>query len=396
MAHGDNADISAGRIVVLADDRTGALETAALIAQRIGIGVAVHLGTDPIFGVGRHAGTGTVTVVDIGTRHAAPAMAARRAVENSANTARQLHKIDSTLRGNWAAELVAAAAQRDCAVVVVPSFPAVGRICRGGVVLEHGLPVHQGPAGADPLGPIRSSRPSEMLREADAHDVVEVADHAELSAWLRRTRTGFAVCDAEDQESIAALANAWSLTSNVVFAGTAAAVAAAVSAIWETPARSAAPTPLGQLPEHTSPAFELGLLRTGRVLIVCGSLHRIARKQLQTLERLTENNRNGRISIEATPLPAHHVLSPDAAGETAETLSIRVRERLVGEQFDALVVIGGDTTAALLGADPVIVQGTLGEGTAVFTWKDHLVVTRAGGFGGGDSLARLLGVKIVP
>ena len=51
-------------------------------------------------------------------------MAATRAVSvDSIDAARYAHKIDSTLRGNWASELVARHAATGHPVLVVPAYP---------------------------------------------------------------------------------------------------------------------------------------------------------------------------------------------------------------------------------------------------------------------------------
>ena len=51
------------------------------------------------------------------------------------------HKIDSTLRGNWAAEIRARAHVTGLRVLVVAAWPAMGRTCIGGVVHVRGASV---------------------------------------------------------------------------------------------------------------------------------------------------------------------------------------------------------------------------------------------------------------
>ena len=73
-----------------------------------------------------------------------------------------MHKIDSTLRGNWAAEL-AALVEGGRRVVLIPSHPACGRVCIGGVVYVDGVPVAETEHGNDPRLPVRSSRAGDAL-----------------------------------------------------------------------------------------------------------------------------------------------------------------------------------------------------------------------------------------
>jgi uncharacterized protein YgbK (DUF1537 family) len=57
------------------------------------------------------------------------------------------------------------------------------------------------------------------------------------------------------------------------------------------------------------------------------------------------------------------------------------------------MIIGGDTAAAVLGAEPMVVGGTLAPGVPWSRRADGtgpLVVTKAGGFGHRDTLVDLL------
>jgi uncharacterized protein YgbK (DUF1537 family) len=110
-------------------------------------------------------------VVDLGSRHLSPGEARERAAALSSGP-RIGHKIDSTLRGNWADELVARAEQRP--VLLVPALPEFGRVCSGGEVLEHGRPVHEGAAGTDVRRRVTSSRPAVHLRAVGAASVHEL------------------------------------------------------------------------------------------------------------------------------------------------------------------------------------------------------------------------------
>ena len=101
------------------------------------------------------------TVIDLRSRHVA-ADEARRRIAASTSAAHRVHKIDSTLRGNWSAELTAlvGAGRR---VVMIPSHPRAGRVCVRGVVYVNGVPVAESELGNDPRLPVRSSRPSDSL-----------------------------------------------------------------------------------------------------------------------------------------------------------------------------------------------------------------------------------------
>ncbi len=232
-------------------------------------------------------------MVDGQTRHLTPARAAEVVVAESSSHAskviQQLHKMDSTLRGNWAHELVALS-QHNTPIVVVPAFPSLGRTCRGGVVRAGGLPVHQGPAGTDPLTPVTTSRPKDMLEGAGATHVVELESAPDLAAWLRNDRQGIAVCDADDNASVELLARAWSDDAHhvqlrpAIFAGTAFSVAAAVAALGSSDDDERTDRDSNAL------GYVRSALRTGVVLVVCGSLHTTARAQLRALQELASRS----------------------------------------------------------------------------------------------------------
>ncbi|CAN0492439.1 unnamed protein product, partial [Phaeothamnion confervicola] len=115
--------------LIAADDRTGALEVAGACA-RDGAPVAV------VAGISNHVRV--PGVVDLATRHLSASTAAERArtVDRVDVASVHAHKIDSTLRGNWAAEIAARHGASGRPVLVVPALPALGRICRDGTVLE--------------------------------------------------------------------------------------------------------------------------------------------------------------------------------------------------------------------------------------------------------------------
>jgi 4-hydroxythreonine-4-phosphate dehydrogenase len=368
-------------LLVGADDRTGALEAA---------GASADAGTGPVWVGSSAAGaTGSVAVVDLGSRHLAPAEAAARAATLDAVDHRAAaHKIDSLLRGNWAHELVArqASGRR---VLVVPALPSAGRACVAGVVVEDGRPVGQGAASTDPRHPGGSSRPADHLREAGASAVTELAGVEALAAWLAGSDgASFAVCDAVTEVDLAAIAAAWSGRTDVLIAGTAATVAAAAASLT---------TGLAAGPPALAPA----------ILVVCGSLHAMARRQVAHLGALgvavaepgsflgtvTDSLRIGRPAAVVSPLSREPLVPAPAALEMAEQLATTARELAAAVAVGTLVVVGGDTAASVLGPEPLMVGGTLAPGTPWARRVDGdgpIIVTRAGSFGTRSSLAELV------
>lgn len=361
-------------LLVVADDRTGALETAAILADRIGspIGVSAWPSRpDP-------AGTG-IAVVDLGSRHLSP-IDARARIAALETTGRVGHKLDSTLRGNWPDELAAWAGRRP--VLLVPALPEQGRTCVDGIVLDHGRPVHEGDAGSDVRRRVYSSRPAELLRGAGVHDVVELGERSAVGAWLSDP-VGVAVADAESTDDIAATVAEWEgAPDEVVLAGTSAVIGAAA-------------------PDHGTRSAPPGT--AGPILIACGSVHPVARAQLAEAERagvtvttIADDITAGRLRdahelVLATEIPVGDIDEPLAVA-AASTLAAGVDDLRRAVGLGALVVVGGDTAAAVFGRATVSVQGTVTPGTAWATVDgfDMPVITRSGGFGSDRSLVDLV------
>lgn len=122
-------------LVVIADDLSGAAESAAGFLSRSG---AVSLRLRP----GAQDGS-DVTVFDLHSRRSDPAQAGRdvRTVLHSAAGFAVVKKIDSLLRGNIAAE-VAELTRDGSPVIVAAGLPALGRMVRDGVPLVDGVPLH--------------------------------------------------------------------------------------------------------------------------------------------------------------------------------------------------------------------------------------------------------------
>ena len=308
-------------LVVTADDSTGATEAAAACADA---GWAVE-----VVPFGLSSSTDGCVVVDLRSRHVDPDEARRR-ISAVVTTARRVHKIDSTLRGNWAAELSAlvAAGRR---IVLIPSHPPAGRVCVGGVVLVDGVPVAESEHGNDPRLPVRTSRPSELLPAA------ELAGPVELAAWLVESEASVAIVDAQSLDDIDQLVSATLKSENVVIAGSASVVGAVARACSPNPIAPALPDPL--LP--------------GPVVAVCASLHPASRAQMRAL-------------VESG---VDVVVSSDDRRGDPEVVAAEVADRAhaavaaVGAR--SVILVGGDTAAAFIGDSVVVVFGSVDVGISL-------------------------------
>ena len=369
-------------LLVAADDRTGALETAGILADRLVTPVGVSAWpTCP------GPGEVGVAVVDLGSRHLS-AVDARARIRGLPAGGRIGHKLDSTLRGNWPDELATWVERRP--VLLVPALPDQGRACVDGVVLEHGRPVHEGHAATDVRRSVHSSRPADLLRRAGVASPAQLTDRHAVASWLA-SPVGVAVADAASDDDISAIVSAWAgADHDVVLAGTSAVIGAAA-------------------PDGASGVAAARPTTDGPILVVCGSVHPMARAQLAEAERagivvatIADDLTARRLGdagelVLATEIPVGDVDEPlavAAASSLASGLADLRRDVALG----ALVVIGGDTAAAVFGHAAVSVRGTVAPGTA---WAsvdgfEMPVITRSGGFGSDRSLVDLVRKTLRP
>lgn len=196
------------RLLILADDFTGALDSGVQLAQ---CGAHTHVTTnlDVSFDAWKDDARESVVVVDTESRHIDPRRAfeivrdiAGRAVKDGVPVIYK--KTDSALRGNIGAELegalVGSGAKR---LLFVPAYPKLKRLTLGGIQYIDGVPVSESVFGRDPFDPVRESSVAKIIGLQSTLPVVSVAEGAPISAAERRE---ILVFDASSDEACAAIA----------------------------------------------------------------------------------------------------------------------------------------------------------------------------------------------
>lgn len=361
------------RILVLADDLTGAMDAAGPFASR-GLPARVVVRADELDAAAL-AGA-RVVAVNTASRHLPAALAAERvlaacAAVRSEQFALVIKKVDSTLRGNVVAETLAAL--RGCErprALVATAFPAQGRTVRAGVVYVGGVPLARTAFARDALSPALAT-PLIQAFEGQPVEVLDGHSDADLDAAAARGLAHAREC------------------LLVGSAGLTGALARALAA----------------------PGFPAPEPRCrGRVLYVVGSRAEAAGEQCEALVQA------GAVMLEAPdghwhgepPPGGDLVLRATAADpsrpDDAEAVAARLaRAALVlasGPDVGAVVVTGGDTALALLAEAGVAcadVGGELMPGIAFahlpLPGGARWLVTKAGGFGGRDTL-HAIGVRL--
>ncbi|GAA2019587.1 hypothetical protein GCM10009756_05610 [Pseudokineococcus marinus] len=405
---------------LVADDLTGAGDSAVRFAD---------LGWRTLLAVGADAGTAAapdgddpcVLATSTDVRAAAPAVArevVRRRVAAllGAGTPRVYLKVDSTLRGSVADQVEGAlaawvAARPDGFAVVCPAYPAMGRTVTGGRALVRGRPLEEGPAGSDPVTPVRTSVLAELLpgahhvpapealastapealastapEQPGAADDVDTAAAALAAALLAAADGGHRLLtvDADDDAALDVVARALVRCDGRALPVGSAGLAQPVARLWRGPTPAGDPGDARGLEERAHDAgapAERGA--DGPVLVLVTSLHPVAREQMERLaarpgtvvvrpsaDDLTGGGRGGAgagdpavpdadVVVVLAPVPAADGAAPSARRSAArvatgtaallERLHDRLHDRVHGGAGAAAVVaVGGDGAAALL------------------------------------------------
>lgn len=382
------------RVLILADDLTGAMDAAGPFASR-GISTAVVAlpeECDPA-----RLTRFSVVAVNTESRHLGPGESAERVARmyrqaGGDSFAIVVKKVDSTLRGNVVAETasLAAAAQRS-RVLGTPAFPAQGRTVQDGRVLVHGTPLAQTAFARDALSPALVQALHEVYASSTGQSGI-VCSSRELESC---PAAGLCVVDASGDDDLDRVARyALARPGDLLVFGSAG-LTGALARCLEAPAGRAEP-----------PAV------LGRIVYVIGSRAQASREQANALvtdgARLVEAV-NGRLHKEPVLAPGADVVLmavPDKNGREGDaqavaTMLARHAIRLAGPgNAQAVVATGGDTALAFLrtsGNAVLTVGGELMPGIAYARFmmgsRPVWLVTKAGGFGDSEAL-KIIGRRL--
>ncbi len=345
----------ASRILLLADDLSGACDAAAAFLRA---GHRVRVWIDPASSASRDAEE-SVQAFHTASRNQDAETAARavaQAVRRLPLTpgTRIFKKIDSTLRGPIAAELAAIQSALGApAVLFAPAFPAAGRVIRNGILEVHAA------TGTLEHHNVRN------LFSAALQPVIAIIRHPEDLSTALAAGKSLLLCDAVTQQDLEALARAAQSLPGLLLAGSAGLAAA-----------------LASLAEHVQPAAPLP--HAARTLLVLGTTHAVTLRQLE-------------------PLAASH---PSGFHPNARLLRIEhqagddecIRREFEQYQPHAILLSGGDTAllaARALGAASFTLRGEFAPGVP---WgiahgglmDQRIVITKSGGFGSPELLCSIL------
>ena len=398
------------RFCVIADDLTGAMDTGVGLAQA-GLSAIITFSTTT-----QIASDAVVVTTD---SRAESATEAYRRVKSAGERFRDYYiykKVDSTLRGNVAAELQAlldvTAAPH---AVMCPAFPAIKRTVVNGTLLVDGVPVHQTSFSRDPVSPVTRSDIIELLRAGSGIGALNLKlDDVErgpvhLAERIRESACRVVVVDAVEDRHLRCIADALAASSERLL-----------------------PCGSGGLGAHVPPAFGYSLRErnlppapAGPVLLAVGSRNDVTVTQLQRvldtinppLVRVEPNEfrtRAGR-TPRANQLAARIVqlfsessvvvlssslsdYAPQLRHTMAPVLGAIVSRVLATCTLAGLFLSGGDVARAVCGEEGIQALRILGDlqpgvivGEAAGTRYQGLrVITKAGGFGNEEAMTQAI------
>jgi uncharacterized protein YgbK (DUF1537 family) len=385
------------RLIIVADDLTGAMDVAGPLAGRgLPTWVVACVEGCPA----QALAAADVVSINADSRHLSEEQAARRvrAIPRELihpDSEILIKKIDSTLRGNVVVETLAmleASGRR--MVVVAPAFPRQGRTLIGGVVHVHGVPLKDTTFARDALSPPPLEPLHVLFRRADAQaDVRLIGRGAPVAPAHDGRRQIFVVDSASDEDLRATVRALRGDLRDTLLVGSAGIAEALADVCFErTPGAVAAPAVQGPL------------------LFVVGSR---AEQSAQQASALIEAGMaqivdapNGLIEIDTAMRTTGAVLvlkaTPDNGGregdatEVARRLAEGVATLLERRPAGAVVATGGDTAIAILQrlSQPMLrVMGNLLPGIPFSRihagGREVWFVTKAGGFGSRDTFVTI-------
>jgi uncharacterized protein YgbK (DUF1537 family) len=415
---------------VLADDLTGATDTGLQFAK-CGRRTSVSLSwpANP---------SCDVLVIDADSRHR-PEAESRECVGSAtrallgAGVQRIYKKIDSTGRGNLGGEIEAALAAYDAAgALVCPAFPSLGRTVRGGLIYVRGVSLDRTEFAADPVWPAQTASLERIIRRQTDLPIEHlglddvrrgpVSVRAFIAERLER-EPGLLVADAEDGRDLRCLAEALRQSTVRVLPVGSAGLAEWLVGSLPRPARPPKPltTASGPIFAVAGTMNQIGIGQIGRLLEGSAALVALNCElalddpiaaaaaivpalilRLRAADRVIlalVDPRFGPPDL-ATAVASRGLTPALATERLMSALGIAAEQAMDAVAPAALILTGGDTARAVCAALAIQALDVVREaapGVPICRlqggrWDGLPVITKAGGFGDAETLARAAGV----
>lgn len=253
------------KLLILADDFTGALDTSVQFAKK---GAVSSVIVTPEINFSAVDSNVRVLVVNTETRHLSCNDAGRIVSQIVRQAAKAgipyiYKKTDSALRGNVGAELAAVAELTGGCIHFVPAFPEMGRTTIHGIQYVNGVPLAKSVFGEDPFEPTLISSVPDILRQGTSMPVTLVENQE-----APESGSGIILYDAVSQADIKKIAASLNNKNKLhVLAG----CAGFASVLADVLPLSDAKTPPPVYPD--------------RLLMLCGSVNPVTMLQMDHAEK---------------------------------------------------------------------------------------------------------------
>ena len=254
------------KLLIIADDFTGALDTSIQFAKR-GALTVVH--TKRYVDYGALAPDVSVVVIDSETRHVT-AEEAYKVVSEIVDRAVQAKipyiykKTASVLRGTVGAELAALCDRGSGKVHFAPAFPDMGRTTCNGIQYVDGLPIAKSVFGNDPFDPVMTSSIPELIKAETDTPVHLILKDEELHISER----GIYVYDAETSVDLWSIAKTLKEKNQLMTLAGCAGFAGSLAGIL-----------------HISDKPQRTVNFPKRLCVVCGSVNPVTVRQMDNAEK---------------------------------------------------------------------------------------------------------------
>lgn len=398
------------KLLVLADDLTGALDTGI---QFVRGNANTRVVLDANYPLAKIDDTVQVLVIDTESRHL-PAQQAAVIIRNIVKQAGVLKvpyiykKTDSALRGNVGAELTAALeASHAEQLQFIPAFPKTKRTTVNGIQLIDGVPVAESVFGKDPFDPIKHSPVAEILKEQTTVDIQSIP----LDAQEADTR-GIVVYDASTEEDIlkraknlkeknklgllAGCAGFASVLSGLIHLSGAEKNIPQYSSSFLVACGSVNPITIAQLKEAESYGFQHFYITPKQALTKDWFKTKEGKDLLDHWAELLKKGQNCIIDTNAAPGtekacdygPKHNLTLDDLRIKIAETMGYVLQELLAKGVDSTMLITGGDTLMGFMKkmgiAEIVPIEELItGSVLSIITikGKKYNIISKSGGFG---------------
>ncbi|MHB0878168.1 MAG: four-carbon acid sugar kinase family protein [Anaerolineae bacterium] len=380
-------------VTVIADDLTGALDTGVKFGGD-GRAVVVHWrGVPPPC---------DVLVIDSDSRSLPPVEAvAAVTFWAGAVSGCAYKKVDSTLRGPFAAESWALAQALDCkGVLLAPAAPSLGRTVREGRLYVHGRPLEESGFRADPQYPASTGDVAAMVAAQVGVPIAglrldTVRAGADAVAETLHAAHGILVADTVDDADLGTLARALRLAPHWLPAGSSGlAQALAAERGWRPQyvAVSQVSRPQLAVCGSANPASHAQAIALTAALSLPPV---VAHSGVDTPTALESQWRRHGVALGTLP---EEGLGRERAAAALKDLVQAAAALVRGQRLQSLFVTGGETLRLLadsLGIGSLTAIGEVEAGVVLSCatlpgGQPLSIVSRAGGFGGADLLVRLM------